>query len=185
MISYPEMLARIVAECPPSRRQELEKILKRRPFEVVDLAAAGVRADNGETARGAYDADTDRLFIDAGLSPRESALALYLHEAVHAGVFSAGMRMLQHDARFNRLVDEAFGYFGLVQSAKGRNYNTRDTPERIQARAPGLLALAAVAGIPLALYAKFAGWVGMTGFFIILGAAVIAVFAEKIRQARA
>ena len=185
MISFGRMLARIFAECPLERRQSLEELLQRRPFEVMDLAAAGVRAAGGEPAGGGYDAASDRLFLHANLPPGESVLALYLHEAVHAGVFSGGVRLLHHDARFNRLVDDAFGYFGLVQTAKGRRYCTRDTPERVQSRAPGLLALAAVAGIPLALYAKFAGWVGMPGFFIILGGAVVAAFAEKIRQARA
>lgn len=185
MISHSQMLARIFAECPPERRQELARLIERRPFWVADLAGEGIRAADSGRIGGVYVLETDQVFLDCNLPPDANALSIYLHETVHAGEWSNGVRLRLHDARFNRAFDEACARFGLVQTAVSRDYNTRDLPERASRRAPGVLAFAAFGGIGLALYAKTADWVGMTGFFVILGAACVAAFAEKIRQARA
>lgn len=185
MISHSQMLSRIFADCPPERRQELARLIERRPFWVADLAAEGLRADGGGRIGGGYVWETDRIYLDGNPPPNVVVLGIYLHETVHAGEWSNGARLIQHDARFNRAIDEAYACFGLVQTATSRDYNTRDLPERVAEREPGMLAFAALAGIGLALYAKTAGWVDMIGFFVILGAACVAAFAEKIRQSRA
>ena len=186
MISYQEMRARIFVDCPPERREELAQLMQRRPFAVTNLVAQGLRAEGGGRIGGIYDRDSDQIYLDCNLLPSCNALGLYLHETVHAGDWTGGVCMPYHDTRFCRLIDDVFARYGLVQTAAGRDYCTRDLPERLEERSASAFSLTAIAVLfGGSMYAKATGMVDTVGFFVMLGAAFLAVVIEKIRQSRA
>lgn len=172
------LLQKMMNAAPAEKRDELLSIVNVLPFGV------------GRCPRGAAGLCTEAgAIVLSKILLRQSdvdALSVYLHETVHAGYWSGGRQLRRHDEVFCATEQVAFAEFGMVQTEKGRDYATRETPERLAKRAPsGAFLLAFPMLLGGGFWAMFNGWLSIEQFFWALGGGVVLVVFEKRRQRKA
>lgn len=172
------LLQKMTRAAPAEKRDELLSILNVLPFAV------------GQCPRGAAGlcTETGAIVLSKNLLRHSDidVLSVYLHETVHAGYWSSGRQLRRHDEVFCATEQFAFAEFGMIQTEKGRDYATRETPERLAKRAPsGVFMLAVPMLFGGGLWAIFNGLLSIEQLFLLLGAGTVLAVLEKVRQMKA
>ncbi len=158
-MTHAKITAMLFQACPGEKRDHLARLLEGFSFAVADLA--GIRADDGSNALGLYVPSEHQIYLSPAAVAHGDCvcLALYLHEACHAGAFSGGRPIIRHSDEFIMRLQEAMERYGLEMSEEAFEYNIRDIQERAAARQPaGVALLGVLACAGAAIYASLQGW---------------------------
>lgn len=145
------MVERMRSVCPTERLAQLDRLIKRYGFYVVDELPPDER---GRALQGLYDVHEGDIYLSRELlgCGAYNVLGVYLHELTHAGAWSGGRPMLVHDRKFARYAGFAYEAFGIHLGPVMRIYDMHEAVEAEQQAAvkveslPWLFMLIALAG---------------------------------------
>lgn len=180
------IVEKIKSACPPGQLGYLERLLASNPFRISDL---GYFKGNPTLGMLVVDAPVDGFAPGLWLSPKllngndKSALAVFLHELVHAGAFTGGHVRLHHDKTFFAAQAPIMKQFEIELSEEFADYCLSETTERLEEQQPSGLAVFTVMALLAMAFAGFGFYnfsVEQVGLFIGLAAAT--VFFERARR---
>lgn len=180
------IVEKLKSACPPAQIDCLESLLAGNPFRVADLGYL-----KGNPTLGMYvdGAPVDGFAPGLWLSPKllngsdASALAVFLHELVHAGAFTGGRVRIAHDKAFFAAQAPVLRQFEIELTEEFEAYCLSETPERLEEQQPSglavftVIALLAMAFVGFGFYSFTAEQVGL-----FIGLAAATVFFERARR---
>ena len=180
------IIEKLKSACPLGQLEYLESLIARHPFRVADLGYHnGNRTPGMFVAYGEVDGFGPGLWFSPTLLNEndKSALAIFLHELVHAGSFSRGWPRIEHDEVFFATQSPIMQQFEIELTEEFEAYCLSETAERLQEKQPSGLAVFTLIALLAMAFAGFGFYsfsVEQVGLFLALAGAT--VFLERIRR---